>query len=149
MKRHKKWLGLLMVPLMAGCGAGKADSGAMGVSASVTGVEWRVESVTAGGDTLGAPAGGSPRLTIGTDGSASGDLGCNRFSARVSVHGDRITFGALRTTKMACDPARTRFERALTRVLDRQTVTGTVEHGKLTLTSGHGDLVRLGRGAPE
>ncbi|MFC5658292.1 META domain-containing protein [Streptomyces nogalater] len=115
----------------------------------VTGVQWRVERVTVGGDDLAAPASGSPHLRIGADGSAAGNLGCNRFSAPVGVRGDRITFGALRTTKMACDPARMSFERALARALDGQTLTGAPEHGKLILTSGHGDRVHLTRDAPE
>ncbi|MEU3522798.1 META domain-containing protein [Streptomyces sp. NPDC038707] len=118
-------------------------------SEPVTGVEWRVERVAVGGESLAAPAAGSPSLRIGADGSASGNLGCNRFSARVGVHGDRIAFGALRTTKMACDPVRMTFERALARALDGQTLTGTAEHGRLTLTTGHGDRVHLTRDAPE
>ncbi|MFE9905408.1 META domain-containing protein [Streptomyces achromogenes] len=149
MKRHKQWLGVAAIPLVVACAAGKADSGAMDASEPVTGVEWRVERVTVGGESLAAPAAGSPHLRIGTDGTAAGNLGCNRFSAPVSVHGDRIAFGALRTTKMACDPARMSFERALARALDGQTLTGAAERGGLTLTTGHGDRVHLTRGAPE
>ncbi|WP_416518656.1 META domain-containing protein [Streptomyces achromogenes] len=121
----------------------------MDASEPVTGVEWRVERVTVGEESLAAPAAGSPHLRIGTDGTAAGNLGCNRFSAPVSVHGDRIAFGALRTTKMACDPARMSFERALAKALDGQTLTGAAERGGLTLTTGHGDRVHLTRGAPE
>ncbi|MCZ0210915.1 META domain-containing protein [Streptomyces achromogenes] len=149
MKRHKQWLGVAVIPLVVACAAGKADSGAMDASEPVTGVEWRVERVTVGGESLAAPAAGSPHLRIGTDGTAAGNLGCNRFSAPVSVHGDRIAFGALRTTKMACDPARMSFERALAKALDGQTLTGAAERGGLTLTTGHGDRVHLTRGAPE
>ncbi|MFI9421974.1 META domain-containing protein [Streptomyces achromogenes] len=149
MKRHKQWLGVAAIPLVVACAAGKADSGAMDASEPVTGVEWRVERVTVGGESLAAPAAGSPHLRIGTDGTAAGNLGCNRFSAPVSVHGDRIAFGALRTTKMACDPARMSFERALAKALDGQTLTGAAERGGLTLTTGHGDRVHLTRGAPE
>lgn len=149
MKRHKQWLGVAAIPLVVACAAGKADSGAMDASEPVTGVEWRVARVTVGGESLAAPAAGSPHLRIGTDGTAAGNLGCNRFSAPVSVHGDRIAFGALRTTKMACDPARMSFERALARALDGQTLTGAAERGGLTLTTGHGDRVHLTRGAPE
>ncbi|MEU3950816.1 META domain-containing protein [Streptomyces achromogenes] len=149
MKRHEQWLGVAVIPLVVACAAGKADSGAMDASEPVTGVEWRVERVTVGGESLAAPAAGSPHLRIGTDGTAAGNLGCNRFSAPVSVHGDRIAFGALRTTKMACDPARMSFERALAKALDGQTLTGAAERGGLTLTTGHGDRVHLTRGAPE
>ncbi|CAL9305351.1 META domain-containing protein [Streptomyces sp. SudanB182_2057] len=149
MKRHKQWLGAAAIPLVVACAAGKADSGAMGASEPVTGVDWRVERVTVGDEDLAAPAAASPHLRIGTDGSAAGNLGCNRFSARVGVDGDRITFGALRTTKMACDPGRMSFERALAKALDGQTLTGAAERGRLTLTTGHGDRVHLTRGTPE
>ncbi|MFI0164680.1 META domain-containing protein [Streptomyces sp. NPDC017095] len=148
MKRYKKRLLLAAFPLLVACGAEKADSGAMAASEPVTGVEWRVDSVTAGGARHSAPPGAAPRLRIGTDGTAAGNLGCNRFSAHATVHGDRITFGALRTTRMACDRARMDFERALARVLDGQTLTGAAGPGGLTLTSGHGDRVHLTRGTP-
>lgn len=149
MNRYKKCLALAAAPLVVACGAGKADSGAMTVPAPVTGVEWRVDSVTADGTTHSAPASASPRLRIDADGGAAGDLGCNRFSARATVHGDRITFGALRTTKMACAPDRMSFERVLARALDGRTLTGVTGDGTLTLTGGHGERVHLSRHTPE
>ncbi|MFF8729876.1 META domain-containing protein [Streptomyces sp. NPDC015171] len=145
MKRYKQCLAVAAVTVLVACGAEKADSGAMAASEPLTGVEWRVVSVTAGGATHSAPAAASPRLRIGADGRAAGNLGCNQFSAPATVQGDRITFGALRTTKMACDPARMTFERALSRALDGQTLTGSAEHGDLTLTTSHGDRVNLTR----
>ncbi|MEU6577688.1 META domain-containing protein [Streptomyces sp. NPDC046805] len=150
----------VVVPLAAGCGGGAAgglagsgqEGGQVEVGSSagsgrpVTGVDWRVDSVTAGGTTLRAPAGA--RLRIDADGRASGNLGCNLFSAQVTLHGDRITFGGLRTTRMACAPDRMTFERALARVLGRQTLTARTDDGKLTLTTGHGERVNLVRITP-
>ncbi|MEU6670586.1 META domain-containing protein [Streptomyces sp. NPDC046727] len=148
MKRHKQRMLLaaasVLVPLTLACGSGEGAQAGQ----PVTGIDWRVDSLTAAdGTTRHAPA--VARIRIGTDGMATGNLGCNRFSARATVAGDRITIGDLRATKMACAPARMDFERALARTLTTGTLTARVDDGKLTLTDGDGDLVRLSRGAPE
>ncbi|MEW2129347.1 META domain-containing protein [Streptomyces sp. NPDC005435] len=139
-----------LVPFMAACGnevAAGSGSGSVAPRQSVTGVEWRVDSLTAGGTTLRAPAGAS--LRVEEDGAAAGNLGCNSFGTHATVHGDRITFGGLRTTKVACDPARMTFERALAAALDGQTLTARTEDGRLTLTGGHGERVNLTGIAPD
>lgn len=41
-------------------------------------------------------------LQISSDGRASGDGGCNRFSGTAEVTGDQISFGALMMTMRAC-----------------------------------------------
>ncbi|MEU5593995.1 META domain-containing protein [Streptomyces sp. NPDC020298] len=135
------------VPLAVACGTGRAGSGSVAVREPVTGVDWHVGSVTADGITHRAPA--SARLRVDEGGKAAGNLGCNQFSARATVHGDRITFGELRTTRMACDRPRMTFERALARVLAGQTLTARTDDGKLTVTNSHGDRVNLTRGTPE
>ncbi|MFJ5968358.1 META domain-containing protein [Streptomyces sp. NPDC093060] len=140
----------VLVPLTLACGSsrgGQADSGAPGVRQPVTGVDWRVDSLTAESTTLQAPA--TARIRIRADGLAAGNLGCNQFSARATVRGDRITIGDVRATKMACAPERMDFERAFARTLTTGTLTARADDGKLTLTDGDGDVVRLSRGAPE
>jgi heat shock protein HslJ len=157
-----------LVPLTVACGAGKADSGAVSSQQpgsqqpsppqpgprqpqqpvsrqAVTGVDWRVDSLTVGGRTRSAPA--AARLRIDADGRAAGNLGCNRFSARATVQGDRITLGGLRTTRMACTPDRMEFERALAGALTTGTLVARADDGSLTLTDGNGDLIRLSRHA--
>ncbi|MER6279141.1 MULTISPECIES: META domain-containing protein [unclassified Streptomyces] len=136
-----------LVPLVVACGTGKAESGAVSVQQPVTGIDWRVDSLTVGDTTRHAPP--SARLRVEDDGKAAGNLGCNQFSARATVHGDRITFGDLRTTRMACSPERMAFERALARTLTTGTLTARTEDRKLTLTDGDGDRVHLSRSAPE
>ncbi|MFJ9816121.1 META domain-containing protein [Streptomyces sp. NPDC101151] len=140
----------VLVPLTVACGSTPGEqmgSGSVGVRQTVTGVDWRVDSLTAEGTTRHAPA--AARIRIGADGKAAGNLGCNQFSARATVHGDRITMGDLRATKMACDRDRMTFERAFARVLTTGTLTAGADDGKLTLTDGDGDVVHLSRGAPE
>ncbi|MFI9245846.1 META domain-containing protein [Streptomyces sp. NPDC053086] len=136
----------LFVPLMVACGSAKGDSGAVSVQQPVTGIDWRVDSLTVGGTTRQAPA--TARLRIDEDGKAAGNLGCNQFSARATVNGDRITFGNLRTTRMACEKTRMDFERALARALTTGTLVAKADDAKLTLTDGDGDRVQLSRGAP-
>ncbi|MGW1808483.1 META domain-containing protein [Streptomyces sp. NPDC002078] len=136
----------VLAVLTLACGNGKADSGAVTVRQPVTGVDWRVDSLTVGGTTRHAPA--SARLRIDADGKAAGNLGCNQFSARVTVHGDHLTFGDLRTTRMACAPDRMDFERALARALTTGTLVAETRHAKLTLTDGDGDRIHLSRNAP-
>jgi heat shock protein HslJ len=145
MNRYKQYMSLAALALVVACGGEKAQSGAVAShepAAPVTGVEWRVESLTADGTTRHAPA--SARLRI-DDGKAAGNLGCNQFSASATVHGDKITLGDLRTTRMACDPARMAFERAFARTLTTGTLTAVADHGKLTITTGNGDRVDLTR----
>ncbi|MEU6282014.1 META domain-containing protein [Streptomyces sp. NPDC047028] len=158
MNRHKQHIApalvVLLVPLAAAC-AGQAAGGGSGSAVPgqpVTGVDWTVDSVTAGGTTHRAPPAAHPRLRIDADGRASGNLGCNRFSATATVDGDRVRFGQLRTTKMACDEARTAFERVLGGVLGGGTFTARTDHSGLTLSTGHDrhaervDLSRAGSG---
>ncbi|MEU6088770.1 META domain-containing protein [Streptomyces sp. NPDC047085] len=137
----------VLVPLALACGNQRAESGAVSVQQPVTGIDWRVEGLTTAGRDLRAPA--AARLRIDEDGRAAGNLGCNQFSARATVHGDRITFGDVRTTRMACDEPRMTFERALARALTTGTLTARTDDGRLTLTNGDGDRVRLSRAAPD
>ncbi|MEU5533074.1 META domain-containing protein [Streptomyces sp. NPDC020362] len=137
----------VLVPLTMACGSARPDSGPAGSGQPVTGVDWRVDSLTAGGTTRHAPA--AAHLRIDADGKAGGNLGCNQFGSRATVDGDRITFGDLRTTRMACDPDRMDFERSLARTLTTGTLTARADDGKLTLTDGDGDRVRLSHRTPE
>lgn len=44
-------------------------------------------------------------LLIGADGRISGSGGCNRISGKAQISGNRISFGPVATTRMACAPA--------------------------------------------
>jgi len=44
-------------------------------------------------------------LEIGADGKVSGNGGCNRFSGSATIVGDKISFGDLASTMMACTEA--------------------------------------------
>lgn len=65
------------------------------------GTAWRLESL-AGAAVQG---GGAPTLEFASDGRASGNGSCNRFNGVVTIEGDRIQFGGIAATRMACAEA--------------------------------------------
>ena len=146
MNRHKQRMILtaaaVLVPLTVACGSAQGAP----TGQPVTGVDWRVDDLTVGSTTRHAPTAAHLRID---DGTAAGNLGCNQFSARATVRGDRITLGNLRTTRMACAPERMDFERALARALTTGTLAARADDGKLTLTDGDGDRVHLSRHVAE
>ena len=62
------------------------------------GSEWRLQSI-AGQAALPQPA---ATLVFPQPGQAVGHGSCNRFSGAVEIDRDRLTFGPLMSTKMAC-----------------------------------------------
>ncbi|MFI1505258.1 META domain-containing protein [Streptomyces sp. NPDC020597] len=136
---------VLLVPLAAACGGGSAGgerpgSGEVRVEQPVTGVRWSVESVTVGGALQQAPSGAYVEIE---DGRATGDYGCNHFTAKAAVEGDRVRFSDARSTRMACEKQRMAFERTLAGTLADGTLTAEVDGATLTLGTADGDHVRL------
>jgi putative lipoprotein len=84
---------------LAACGGGvKSDAGASPVDR-----DW--ELVALGGQTDPVGAGGRP-ITLRLDAQASraaGFGGCNRYSGGFELAGASLKFGAMASTKMACD----------------------------------------------
>ncbi|MFE0577755.1 MULTISPECIES: META domain-containing protein [unclassified Streptomyces] len=108
--------------------------------APLTAVEWTVQSLISGTSVSSLPAGaaGTARFTIAADLSVSGTLGCNRFSARVTRDGDRLTFGPLTTTRMACDGPAGEVEAQLTDLFASGPLATRIEGRRLTLTAADG-----------
>ncbi|MEU1082146.1 META domain-containing protein [Streptomyces sp. NPDC005908] len=134
---------VLVVPLAAACGNEKAGAGSGTAEAEqpVTGVRWTVDSVTVDGTTHRAPDGA--HLTLGEDGRATGSYGCNLFEARVRTDGDRIRLTDPETTLRACSDAIMAGESAVSRALGDGALKADPSDGRLTLTTGSGDTVRL------
>ncbi|AWZ06082.1 MULTISPECIES: META domain-containing protein [unclassified Streptomyces] len=110
--------------------------------ASLVDTVWTVDSLLGGGtaSSLAAEAAGRARFTVAADGSASGNLGCNRFNAKATVEGNRLTFGTLTTTRMACEGGAGEVERALTGLFGSGPLDWRIQGDALTLTaSGDGD----------
>ncbi|MGW0839397.1 META domain-containing protein [Streptomyces sp. NPDC002787] len=145
-------LALLPLPLLAACGtesAGDPGSGNVGsntTKASVTGVRWKVDSLTVGGKTEEAPDGAY--LKIADNGEVDGNYGCNTFGSTASFKDDGIDFATARSTEMACDDVPMKFEETFARTLDTEKFTAETTDGRLTLTTGDGDTVKLSEEKP-
>lgn len=119
--------------------------------APLVGTGWAVTSLVSDGTARSLPKdkkGESPKatLTFAEDGTVSGNLGCNGFSASAKVAGSTITFGPLKSTKRLCPEPGMSVERELTKVLKGQ-VTYEVHHRELTLKAADGEGLSAGAGA--
>ncbi|MBQ0881849.1 META domain-containing protein [Streptomyces sp. RT42] len=133
-----------LAPLAAACGTEKADggSGSVGAGEPVTGVPWSIDSVTVDGTTHKAP--GSARVVIHESGEASGSTGCNTFSARAEVDGERVRLSDPMFTEKGCADTPPDFEKSLGRTL-ATSLTARTEGDRLTLTTSDGDTVELSK----
>jgi heat shock protein HslJ len=68
------------------------------VETGLTGTAWVLEDLAG----AGVVERGRATLEFAEAGRASGKGSCNRFSGPVTLTGDRISFGPLISTKMAC-----------------------------------------------
>jgi heat shock protein HslJ len=140
----------------SGSGAGSGDSGDSGdgsgtvrTEPSMTGVHWNVSSLTVGGKKTAAPAGA--HVEIDSEGKATGNLGCNRFTADVSLDGDKVTVGRGTTTGMACAKDVQQFENAMGKAFHGEltaAVSGRSDEKTLTLTTAQGDSIALSSEPP-
>ncbi|MFD9305284.1 META domain-containing protein [Streptomyces sp. NPDC060048] len=98
---------------------------------------WTVNSLIEGDLASSVPAGaeGRARLTLAADGTASGNLGCNRFDSKATVEGNKLTFGPLATTRMACQGAAGEVERALAELFGSGPLDWRIRADVLTLTA--------------
>lgn len=105
-------------------------------------VEWIVEAI----DGKPAADGVKSTLKIEADGQVSGRGGCNGYGGPAKVEGEKISFGNMRATLMACEQAAMdqegRFFAALKEVEGYR-----IEDGRLVLADKDGkELVRLTKG---
>lgn len=141
---------LTVLPLVMACGSetgsvsgtpSASDPGSASVASEMTGVHWKVDSVTVDGATRRAPA--DTDVRIGDDGTAEGNYGCNHFSAKAAFTDHRVELTNARQTLMACEPGRMTFERTLARTLTDRTLTVEAKGDALTLTTDDGDRIHL------
>ena len=93
--------------------------------------------------------GHDPQLVLDPDGRRlSGSGGCNRLLGRYELNGDRLGFGAVATTMMACPEPLMSRERAFIEALEA-TTGFRIEGETLELLAGEGVVVRLVSGGPE
>ncbi|MEU6314730.1 META domain-containing protein [Streptomyces sp. NPDC047014] len=108
--------------------------------APFTATEWTVTGLLDGqtASSLPAEAAGKARFTVAPDLAVSGNLGCNRFSARATGEGAHITFGPLTSTRMACAGPVGTVEQALTSLFAASPLTWRIDGQNLTLTAPDG-----------
>lgn len=110
------------------------------------GTRWEADGLFQGkgdeGIASSMPAGVRAWMTFGDDGRVSGNTGCNRFSARYTESGSRITFSGLSATRMACSGAADAVERVVLAVLEGP-AEYAIEADVLTLRSSSGQGIGL------
>jgi heat shock protein HslJ len=111
---------------------------------SLNDTTWSLVSYGSATDPTQAAPDVETTLTFGADGQVSGNMGCNSFSGTYELKGDKIEFGPLLSTLMACDDPGMSQEAAAFNVL-RETVTATFDGSNLTLTGPDGDVLVLGQ----
>lgn len=79
---------------------------------------------------------------IDAKGRATGNFGCNRFTAETRTDGDTITVRQATTTAMGCEKDAERFEKAMSRAFGGE-LTVAVTGRNLTLTTATGDSIAL------
>jgi heat shock protein HslJ len=101
---------LMATVLMAGCGTVRGT-----VPADLTGTRWLVEDLEGAGvlDRL------QSTLEFPEPGAATGNLGCNRFTATWQQSGPGLRFGAVASTRKMCPPAVMDQEQRYAGVLER------------------------------
>jgi heat shock protein HslJ/uncharacterized lipoprotein NlpE involved in copper resistance len=130
----------------ATCSAQRAETpgGGSGSRSALEGTTWQVEKLL--GNPVTLPAGPrSPHLVF-ADGHVSGSTGCNRIAGTYTVNGNKLQFGRLASTKMAClDNNAMQFEHEFEGELgkvDGYRVSGTT----LELLAGETTVVMLTKG---
>lgn len=99
---------------------------------------WLAEDISGGGviDFL------QTTLEITADGKVSGNGGCNRFSGSATIDGNKVTFGDLASTMMACTEAAMDQEHKFHAALaDARTYRVDAEQRKLFLSDAAGKVV--------
>lgn len=120
--------------------------------APLVGTGWSVTGLVSGGKTAPLPKDkkgetGKATLTFAKDGTVSGSLGCNSFSAPAKTTDSTITFGAVRMTKKLCPEPGMSLEQDLMKVIKGK-VTYEVHHRELTLKAADGTGFGAAAGTP-
>jgi len=106
----------------------------------LAGTSWNVTGINNGNQALVSTAAGTAvTLVFGTDGSVSGNGGCNTYNGSVAVDGDAISFGPLMSTQMACPQPAMDQETQLFAALAAST-TFSIGGSTLTLRDGGGAM---------
>ncbi|MCZ0980514.1 META domain-containing protein [Streptomyces diastatochromogenes] len=109
----------------------------------LTGTTWKIDGLVSGDTASSLPAGSGDkaRFVLGADGRATGNLGCNNFSAHVRLDEKARTLtveGPAATTRMICTSLQMKLETRLYELLDGP-LTYRLNHRTLTLSDASGE----------
>ena len=108
-----------------------------GTSVDLKGTSWRLVSYGPVGNQAPAAAGISTSLDFGTDGTVSGNMGCNSFGGNFEVKNGKLVFSQMISTMMACLGPQMAQEDAALKVMNG-TVRFQVEGSMLTIFDASG-----------
>ncbi|HZG09697.1 MAG TPA: META domain-containing protein [Allosphingosinicella sp.] len=107
---------------------------------NIRGPEWQAQDVN------GVPLAGTRPLTLRLDGkNASGNSGCNSFSADVRISEERLQFGPIASTRMACEPAVMEQEQRYLAILGAARSYSRYGNGSISLIAPDGRAIRFRR----
>jgi len=101
-------------------------------SASLVGT-WKLTAYGPANSPTSAVADAEASLTFNSDGTVTGNGGCNGLGGDYEVKDDQITFGPIMSTLMACDDPRMTQEGAFTQVMN-ETASFQIDGNTLTIT---------------
>jgi heat shock protein HslJ len=94
------------------------------------------------------PVTGTRPLTLRLQGGqAAGNSGCNSFSAPYKLSEERIEFGPIASTRMACEPAVMEQEARFLSILAAARSTSRYGNGSLSIIAPDGRAIRFRPGA--
>ncbi len=127
--------GFAAMLFLAGCTATPEEA------ATLVGPVWLAEQVA------GAALPTEPQVTLqfGADGRAAGKAGCNQYGGPYQTTGNGISFGAMISTKMACEGDVMEREQAYLDLLGRVSSYEVRNNAELILSADDGKRIRLRR----
>jgi heat shock protein HslJ len=108
--------------------------------ANLQGTSWQLVSYGPSSNPTAALPDGQASITFNEDGRVNGSLGCNSVSAEYKITGEKITFGPMMMTLMACPEPQMLQESTASSILSGE-VSFEVTSNKLTITSSDGNNV--------
>ncbi|WRS30275.1 META domain-containing protein [Actinomycetaceae bacterium MB13-C1-2] len=124
------------VSMLTGCG--ESGGGETATPENITGA-WVLESATGPKGDVVIVEGTTPELTVEDEGAFHGTAGCNNLFGTVRAEGDKLLFGPVASTMMACDEPIMDAEYAYVSALDVVT-SGTISGDSLVLKGDDAEL---------
>lgn len=104
-------------------------------------ITWGLSSIVTGDAVASVPVGVSATFLFHADGTVEIFSGCNRGGGTYAIEGDKMRFGEIVMTRMACAGAGDQVEQAVIAVLNSPEITWSIDAATLTLTAGDNGLI--------